>query len=69
MLSYSQLIEVSGEIYAAMEESDVVVLFNNHLSYKNLDISKIVSKIKNELIDLMKIDGFSNIKEIVGKEV
>jgi len=30
---------------------------------------KIVNKIKNELIDLIKIDGFSNVKEIVGKEV
>ena len=30
---------------------------------------KIVNKIKNELIDLIKIDGFTNVKEIVGKEV
>ncbi len=30
---------------------------------------QIVNKIKNELIDLMKIDGFKNINEIVGREV
>ncbi len=30
---------------------------------------RIVNKIKNELIDLIKIDGFNNIKEIIGKEV
>ena len=30
---------------------------------------KVVNKIKNELIDLIKIDGFSNVREIVGKEV
>ena len=29
---------------------------------------KIVNKIKNELIDLMKTDGFKNIKEVVGKD-
>ena len=29
----------------------------------------IVNRIKKELIDLMKIDGFNNIKEIIGKEV
>ena len=30
---------------------------------------KIIFKIKNELVDLMKIDGFKNIKEIVGKDI
>ncbi|SVC00001.1 uncharacterized protein METZ01_LOCUS252855, partial [marine metagenome] len=29
---------------------------------------KIVTKIKNELVDLMKTDGFKNIKEVVGKD-
>ena len=29
----------------------------------------VVNRIKNELIDLMKTDGFNNIREIVGKEV
>ena len=29
---------------------------------------KIVNKIKNELVDLMKTDGFKNIKEVVGKD-
>ena len=29
---------------------------------------KIVNKIKNELVGLMKTDGFKNIKEVVGKD-
>lgn len=43
-------IKISDNVYTAMEESDVVVLFNNHLSYKNLDISKIVRKINKPAI-------------------
>ena len=30
---------------------------------------KIISKIKKELVDLIKTDGFNNVKEVVGKEV
>ena len=30
---------------------------------------EIVSKIKKELINLIKTDGFKNIKEVIGKEV
>ena len=29
---------------------------------------QIITKIKNELVDLMKTDGFKNIKEVVGKD-
>ena len=30
---------------------------------------KIISKIKKELVYLIKTDGFNNVKEVVGKEV
>ena len=29
---------------------------------------KLITKIKNELVDLMKTDGFRTIKEVVGKD-
>ena len=30
---------------------------------------QIVNRIKNELVDIIKTDGFKNIKEVVGKDV